>query len=390
LGFTAIGVMGGMLNNIFSRLKGQAIVMEKLGHLTFAKKGFFENGKMAPEEYLWEKNELNDILRIIRKDPKVEMATPRLSMFGIASNGEASTIFITEAVVPEDDQRLLHADIDGRTEIAGTVTLPKDPSKRAEIAIGSELSANLGVGAGEYLTLLTTTKEGMANAVDADIAYVYNTGNPATDDKFVLTNFSLAQELYDTEGAQRVVVVLKDQSQIETARTDLLASLDQAGYEVETQSWNELSLFYTKITNMFGVIFRVLTVIITFVVLLTLLNTMQMAVTERTREIGTMRAIGMLKSSVVKIFCSEGIIMGILGCLLAIPILFLISNLLGALDVSFIPPVASAPVPIRLILTPQRILFAFTLFSIAALVSSFLASKRISNQKVVDSLSQIN
>ena len=117
---------------------------------------------------------------------------------------------------------------------------------------------------------------------------------------------------------------------------------------------------------------------------------MQMAVTERTREIGTMRAIGMLKNSVIKIFCSEGIIMGVIGCLIAVPILFLISNILGALDVSFIPPVASAPVPIRLILTPQRIIFAFALFSIAALVSSFLASKRISNQKVVDSLSQIN
>ena len=52
LGFTAIGVMGGMLNNIFSRLKAQAIVVEKLGHLTFAKEGFFENGtfRVIPEQ----------------------------------------------------------------------------------------------------------------------------------------------------------------------------------------------------------------------------------------------------------------------------------------------------------------------------------------------------
>lgn len=390
LGFIALGVLGGVVTNIFSRLKGQAIIVEKLGHLTFAKKGYFANHKIEPEKYLWEKDELTEILEIIRQDEEVTLATPRLSLFGVASNGRSSTIFLTEAVVPEDDAHLMNTVVDGRQRTAGAISISTGTHNTAEVAIGSELSENLGLEKGSYLTLLTSTKDGMANAIDTEIVDVYNTGNPATNDKFVLTNFSMAQELYDTEGAERVVVVLNDDGQIDSAKERLLETLNKAGYEIEAKDWKELSLFYGRVTKMFGIIFRVLTAIITVVVLLTLLNTMQMAVTERTREIGTMRAIGMLRRGIIAVFCTEGIVMAIMGCVVAVAALFGIAAILNALNVSFIPPVGSAPVPITLMLKPVNIILVLVLFSVAALVSSFLVSRKISRQKVADSLLQIN
>ncbi|XLS29697.1 ABC transporter permease [Flavobacteriaceae bacterium M23B6Z8] len=390
LGFTALGVLGGVVTNIFSRLKGQAIIVEKLGHLTFAKSGYFENHKMEPEAYLWDEKELTDILTILKEDSEVTLATPRLSLFGVASNGKASTIFITEAVVPEDDKKLIQTVVDGRKGIANMVTIDEETAAKGKVAIGSELSENLGLKKGAYLTLLTTTKEGMANAADATVENVYNTGNPATNDKFILTRFDLAQELYDTRGAERIVVLLKDPDKIDAARTRLLAKISKAGYAVEARSWKERSLFYGRVTTMFGIIFRVLIVIITVVVLLTLLNTMQMAVSERTREIGTMRAIGMLRRKVIAIFCIEGVVMAFLGCLLAVPVLLGLSALLEVLEVSFIPPVGSSPVPITLLFKPFNIVLVLVLFTGAALVSSFLVSRKIARQPVIDSLLKIN
>lgn len=390
LGFTALGVLGGVVTNIFSRLKGQAIIVEKLGHLTFAKTGYFENHKMEPEAYLWEEKELNEILSLLKSDPEVTLATPRLSLFGVASNGKASTIFITEAVVPEDDKRLIQTVVDGRKGIANMVTIADDATAKGKVAIGSELSENLGIEKGAYLTLLTTTKEGMANAADATVENVYNTGNPATNDKFILTRFDLAQELYDTKGAERIVVLLNNPDQIEAVKMRLLDKVSRAGYTVEAKTWKERSLFYGRVTTMFGIIFRVLTVIITVVVLLTLLNTMQMAVSERTREIGTMRAIGMLRRKVIVIFCIEGVVMAFLGCLLAAPVLFGLSTLLKVLEVTFIPPVGSAPVPITLLFKPSNIILVLVLFTVAALISSFLVSRKITKQPVIDSLLKIN
>jgi len=388
LGFTALGVIGGMLNNIFSRIKEQAVISEKLGHITIAKEGFFENGKIAPEDYLWNQKELDGILGIIRSDENVIMATPRLSLFGIASNGKSSTIFITEGIVPEDDKLLTKTNIDGRTERDFMIDV--DIEEKSEVAIGSELSENLKIGEGDYLTLLTSTKDGIANAVDVDIAKVYNTGNPGTNDKFLLSNFYMMQNLYDTDGAQRIVVTIKDSDDIDRIESILTDKLYVAGYAVESKQWSELSQSYTKVKSMFGVIFRVLTVIITVIVLLTLLNTMRMAVNERAKEIGTIRAIGVLKKNVIKIFCAEGILMGLLGCVLAIPILFGVQFLLKVLNITFIPPVASTEVPINLILKPFYIIPVFILFTVASFLSSFFASRKIARQKVVTSLSQSN
>ena len=389
LGFTALGVIGGILTNIFSRLKEQAIVNEKLGHITIAKEGFFKNGKINPEDYLWNEEELNTILKLIKANDEVAIATPRLSLFGLASNGTSSTIFITEAIIPQDDQKLINTNIDGRVE-RETTTLSDSNGKQTDVAIGSELASNLNLKKGDYLTLLTSTKDGIANAVDVDITQIYNTGNPAVNDKFILSNFHTMQELYDTKGAERIVVTIKDIKNINETKTDLIATLNDLGYKIESKTWDELSLTYGKVKNMFGVIFRVLTIIITFIVLLTLLNTMQMAVNERSREIGTIRAIGVLRRDVVKLFCLEGIIMGLLGCALAIPILLLITFILKTIGVTFIPPVASTEVPINLILKLKNIIPVFILFMVASLVSSFLASRKIANQKIVSSLSQIN
>jgi len=390
LGFTALGVIGGILNNIFSRLSEQAIIVEKLGHITIAKEGFFKNGKISPEDYLWKEDELAKILQILRSDPEVDIATPRLSLFGLISNGKSSTIFITEAIVPKDDHELMKMSIDGRTKHLGAISLSDKPSKQSEVAIGSELATNLGLSQGEYLTLLTSTKDGIANALDVDIDQIYNTGNPATNDKFVLTNFYLAQKLYDTQGAERIVITIKDLQKLKEVQKRLTAKLRQSGFAIESKPWNEISLTYDKVKKMFSVIFRVLTIIITVIVLLTLLNTMQMTVTERTREIGTIRAIGMLRKNVIKIFCIEGVLMGLIGCFLGFPILLGISQILKSLHVTFTPPVASTEVPIALILKPTSIIPVFVLFCIASLASSFIASRRIAKQKVVTSLMNTN
>jgi len=390
LGFTAVSAVGGMVNNIFSQLKAQAVVIEKLGHLTFAKEGFFLNGKMDPEAYIWNGKELKDIIDIIRQDSEVVLATPRLKLFGVASNGKASSIFLSEGIVPVDDAQLITTPIDGKMNTIGAVTLPQGENRQYEVAIGSELSAMLGVGEEQYFTLLTNTLDGMANAFDAKVAHVYNTGNPATNDKYVLINFSLAQQLYDTNGAERIVVTLKNPERIEEIKNRLLQSISQAGYNAEAYTWKELSLFYEKVTAMFSVIFGVLTIIISIVVLLVTLNTMLMAVTERTREIGTLRSLGMQQGNVIRLFCFEGLIMAFAGCLIALPVLFGISEILEMLKVSFIPPVASSPVPILLKLSPEKLLIVFVLFTAAAVISSYLTSRKIAKQKVVDSLAHAN
>lgn len=389
LGFIALGVIGGILNNIFSRLREQAIVNEKLGHFTIVKKGFFENSKTDKENYLFNKQELDGAMKIIKANPEVALATPRLEMFGVVSSGDASTIFISEATIPADDRELQKTNIDGRRSTGNNIFLGTTEADRTKVAVAEDLAANLKLKKGSPITLLTTTKDGIANAVDLQVDQIYNTGNPGTNDKFILTNLAVMRELYDTEGADKIVVTVKNAGNTKVVQEKLVSDISKAGYQVDSKTWDEISVSYQKVRKMFTVIFRVLMVIISAIVLLTLLNTMHMTVSERTREIGALRAIGMLKKNVLRMFTIEGFLLTLIAIAIAVPLLLGLKALFGALNITFVPPVASIPVPVNLILVPTFVAPVVVLFIVVTLLSSYFAAKRIVNQQIVTALTNI-
>ena len=57
-------------------------------------------GKLKPKRYLCSPQEIRQVESIIRREPGVKLVSPRLSLDGLALNGQASTIFIGEGIVP--------------------------------------------------------------------------------------------------------------------------------------------------------------------------------------------------------------------------------------------------------------------------------------------------
>jgi putative ABC transport system permease protein len=85
---------------------------------------------------------------------------------------------------------------------------------------------------------------------------------------------------------------------------------------------------------------------------LSVLNTLLMAVQERTREIGIMIAIGWSRSRTMGVIVLEGVIIGLAGCGIGIPVSFLISYFFHYLptvgDILSFQPSASIIVPVLL------------------------------------------
>jgi putative ABC transport system permease protein len=65
----------------------------------------------------------------------------------------------------------------------------------------------------------------------------------------------LPRQLYDTNGVDRLTVLLRDTALTEPTRVTLTQTLLQHGPEVEIRMWEELSLFYTGVKDMFDIIF---------------------------------------------------------------------------------------------------------------------------------------
>lgn len=74
-------------------------------------------------------------------------------------------------------------------------------------------------------------------------------------------------------------------------------------------------------------------------------STMAIAVLERTREIGVLRAIGARDGTVMRLVVVEGLAMGLMGWGLALPLSVPVSLALGEMFGRIMVPVASSPVP---------------------------------------------
>jgi putative ABC transport system permease protein len=236
---------------------------------------------------------------------------------------------------------------------------------------------------------MAPTLDGQMNALDIQVAGIYDTGTEATNDKYIRLSFDFAQSLYDTEKADRIIVLLKDWKLTTKTRSTLLSELDKAGIQTEIKTWNELSNFYSNVKNMFDMIFLFLFIIVLTIVVMSVINTMGMAVVERTREIGTLRALGLKRRSVGLLFAIEGGLIGVIGSVMGIGLNIIVWFVIGYIKPSYVPPGISSPVPLVVNLVPQAMfVFALTLVILSPL-AAILPARRAARQNVVDALGHI-
>ncbi len=93
----------------------------------------------------------------------------------------------------------------------------------------------------------------------------------------------------------------------------MLQKLADAGYDVEIKTWQELSDFYNQVHGIFDMVFGFIFFIVLTVVVMSVANSMGMTVVERTREIGTLRAIGLKQRGVIKLFTLESMLLTLFG-----------------------------------------------------------------------------
>jgi ABC-type antimicrobial peptide transport system permease subunit len=120
------------------------------------------------------------------------------------------------------------------------------------------------------------------------------------------------------------------------------------GQRLDVTTWeDELSFMnwiLTGVTGLTGLLVFVLLVI----VVIGLLNTLAIAIRERTREIGTLRAIGMQRTKVLWLFLLEAMMLGAFGTLTGAAVGSLLSLALNAAQLS-------APESVQMFLMQQHL-----------------------------------
>jgi ABC-type lipoprotein release transport system permease subunit len=247
----------------------------------------------------------------IKALPQVLEATPRLFATGIVTVGDTSIGVKLLGLDPVSKASAPYAN--GMT--SGTYLTPDDQSG---ILIGSTMADKLKVAVGDQVALFANTSNGDVAQQTFTIRGIYSTQTPAIDGSTVILPLAKAQALTQTTNhASSIFVLLKDRDQSNA----VAAALTTPGYQVLTwQTMNDLTLQTEQMANSYMIFIYLIVLGVTATVIV---NTLIMAVFERTREIGILAAIGMKGRRIMALFLTEagllaaaGIVVGlILGLL---------------------------------------------------------------------------
>jgi len=111
-------------------------------------------------------------------------------------------------------------------------------------------------------------------------------------------------------------------------------------------------------------------------------NTMFMSVMERTRQIGTLKALGTTNSEIMKLFLFESAMIGFIGGLIGVLLGFAASGIISELGIRMMGGIGTSIT----VITPQLILFAIGFSVFIGMISGLLPARRAANLQPVEAL----
>lgn len=392
-GCIALIFAGGFFEDVFKKMR-EAYIHGHTGHIQIFKKGFFEKGSAEPFNYLIDNPQA--IIMQIKGIKGVRFVTPRLDFAGLISTGETTISFVGQGIDPANERGVSVSELSGVRQsmntlmTSGMVVESGEPLKKDDmysVIAGKGLAGGIGVKPGDGLILVTNTVGGSINALDVTLEGIFLSGSKAFDDNFIRMPIAAAQKLLHTESIQSLVVMLEKTEETQRVKKELEGLFKREGLNLEIKTWDEISDYYTKTVILFDKLFLVLKIVIAIIVILSIFNTMNMAVLERTNEIGTIMALGTKRRGVLKLFLLEGLTLGLIGGTIGV--------ISGVITTVFIARIG-IPMPPAPNLTfswvsepmivPGMLVFVFILSVITSLISSLYPAYKASRLEIAEAL----
>ena len=377
-GYLSLSCFGGFILFSFEGLR-ESTIRTQLGHFQIYKTGFTDGHVAKPEAFLLDNPAA--VEKVLAGIPAVSAVSRRLSFSGLATVGHASVTVRAFGTDPDADK--LFSDFE--TIVEGRGLRPGDTDTGV---VGVELRKALDAKIGDWVTVLTTSLDGVVNAVDFQLVGTAQTGSQDYDSVFVKMPLQLAQKARGTDKVERLVVMLDKTENLAATVPLVRQGLEAARIDYEIKLWSDLAGFYERVVALYTGMFEVLATIMAIVVMFAVANTMTMAVFERTQEIGALRAIGAKRSDILSMFVYEGIVIGLIGGVIGAALTLLISAFIqqiGGIPIAP-PPGMSRGYQAALLITPGVLALAFAVTSFITLASSIFPAVSASRFKIVEAL----
>ena len=381
VGTAALLVGGGFVQYNYALLR--RIAAHDSGHVVLAHREYFDGDEDLPMQHGLDDASL--VKARLEADARVIVALPRLQFSGLISNGDKSAVFIGTGIDAEGESRVRGSSLWKLT--AGSALSARQPEgDLPEIMLGKELARQLRAVPGSTLTLLATTTEGSLNAQDVHVKGIYSVGVPEMDRRAILVHLATAQRLLLTDRVSTVSAYLRRIDETDAVQATVARLFPGRAL----QNWRDQAFYYRAVRALYNRIFGQLGAIIVVLVLFAVSNTLGMAVVERTREIGTFRALGAVPAQITRNFVLEGLVVGLAGAAIGMAAATLISFAVGRAG-AMMPPPPGYSVGYPLLIDRSPVLYAASALAIAAVsaVAAWAVSRKAAARSIVEALAHV-
>jgi lipoprotein-releasing system permease protein len=260
-----------------------------------------------------------DAAQVVKGVPGVEAAAPFVhTQAGIfARSNYAEGVFVM-GIVPSKEGETDVTSI-RRTATGGDFTFRGAHGRPTGVVLGGRLATRLNVVVTDSVTLMSlgatkispVTGTLAPNIRKYEVTGIFETGMYEYDNAYVIMPLESAQDLAQLgEAVTGIEVKTADRWQAPTVARLIN---DTLGFPYRTEDWQQQnsSLFQALRLEKLGM--TVILLLIVLVAAFNIVSTLTMVVTDKTREIGILKAMGMPARSIRRIFLAQGIVIGLFG-----------------------------------------------------------------------------
>ncbi|AKH19280.1 ABC transporter permease [Sedimenticola thiotaurini] len=332
---TIAALAGGLVMVVFYAALMEGMIRQMVQQATTISIGHLQVHRQAyvDDQDLYATLPWSYLTKLDQAFPHQQLAT-RLYASALASTEESSTGVLIKAVDPKREARvtrLLQQVRRGELDL-GPATNSREGLPRFNLVIGAQLAKNMQLEPGGELILVTQAADGSIGNALFRVAAILKPVDPNFDRMGVLMSITAYQQLmYLQDGFHELVIRLADPTALESMQAQLdgvlkkLAReqpLDALGGAPLVRNWRQLTPMVADMLE----ISKTITFLVGFIVIalaaMGMLNTMLMAVHERTHEFGILLAIGMKRRWLLLMVMLEsfflGLVSAVVGALLGV------------------------------------------------------------------------
>jgi putative ABC transport system permease protein len=290
------------------------------------------------------------IISLVESFNGAQIATARIKFGSIISlnnnnnNNENNEFGMGIAIDPFKERELLKL----HQKIADGSYFNDISEDSKEAIIGAKLAERLELKLNDEITLITRTAYGSLGAINLKVIGISSFDNPRLDQIYYIP-LAAAQRLLDlSDGATEIVVKLESKGEGRRVKGEIqkLMNSSQIKGSYIVTTWEEATGL-KEFLPIFRVVLGFLVTLLIFSTAFGIINTMSMAVFERTKEIGVMQAFGFKPRQILLIFLLEALVIGAIGGIIGLGIGSIFGYLLEVKGISLGEAAGKFPLPVK-------------------------------------------